>query len=138
MHLRTSTGTTFVLDFQIFLISFCQVLLLVILFSFILQYIAISGNSCVIFDFLPSFFYYNVWPPVVDFTICFTSTFSFGEYSYHLSLYSTPYSLHTSSCMTGPTTSCLYLYCVWASLGQLHKICYVLLSSSLFFFFSLL
>ena len=59
MHLRTSTGTTFVLDFQIFLISFCQVLLLVILFSFFLQYVAISRNSCVNNDW--NFCLFFVW-----------------------------------------------------------------------------
>ena len=55
-----------------------------------------------------------------------TSSFSstlLGECSYHLSLHSTPYSLHTSQWMTRPTTSCLFLYSVCASLGQLHKIC---------------
>ena len=56
----------------------------------------------------------------------FTSSFSsmlLGECSYHLSPHSTPYSLHNSQCMTRPTTSCLFLYSVCASLGQLHKIC---------------
>jgi len=54
-----------------------------------------------------------------------TSSFSsalLGECLYHLSLHSTLYSLHTSHCMTRPTTSCL-LCSVHASLGQLHKIC---------------
>ena len=56
----------------------------------------------------------------------FTSSFSYtllGECSYHLSLHSTPYSSHNYQFMTHPATSCLFLYSVCASLGQLHKIC---------------
>ena len=130
-------------DFQIFLISLarsCYLSYFSVSFCCTLHFLETAVSTLIFFFCLLSF-NYNVWPPVVDFTVCFTSSFSsmlLGEYSYHLSLYSTPHSLHTFSCMTDPTTSCLFLYSVWASLGQLHKICYVLLSSSFLFFFSLL
>ena len=52
----------------------CQVLVLFILFSFFLPYVAISGNSYVGLHndcFLCLLFLnYNVWPPVMDFTVC--------------------------------------------------------------------
>ena len=46
-----------------------------ILFSFFLQYVAISGNSYVHKDcFLCLLFLnYNIWPPVMDFTVCLDS-----------------------------------------------------------------
>ena len=129
----TTTGTTFDLGFQVLLISLAR--------SWYFSYFSvsfcstISGNSYVHNDcFLCLVFLnYNVWPSVMDFTVCLDGKvpqqFYFLILFYAFGGILIPFVTALNSIFlaqlptTRPTTSCLFLYSVCASLGQLHKIC---------------